>query len=130
MLEFCRGGLTLLNSILQLYLANAIAEKTTIDGWTVIKYADGTCEGYKDVTINGSLAQLVSTVGYIEIPAQTFPSAVTLEAVTAELIRTNGFGWISRMAASAPSAAFRFLTYQTSGARTLVVRFKFTGTWK
>lgn len=128
------GGITLLNSILQLYLENAIVEKTTIDGWTVTKYADGTCKGYKyeDVTISlsplGGAAPLSSFV-YAPIDETTLPTGITANYVGTDLLQTNGWGWLVRMA-GATNSAFRFLTIgSSSGSRNITLRRFFEGTY-
>lgn len=128
------GGLTLLNEILQLYLANAVVEKTTIDGWTVIKYADGTCKGYKDVTASGTLSALgasgtLAAFGYMGINAESPPSGITAEFTDAVLAKSNGWGWLARMAGDI-SSAYRFLTFGGGGeTRNLTIRWRFTGTY-
>lgn len=127
-------GLTLLNEILQLYLANAVVEKTTIDGWTVIKYADGTCKGYKDVTASGTLSALgvsgtLAAFGYMAINAESPPSGITAEFTDAVLAKSNGWGWLARMAGDI-SSAYRFLTFGGGGeTRNLTIRWRFTGTY-
>lgn len=126
--------MTLLNEILQLYLANAVVEKTTIDGWTVIKYTDGTCKGYKDVTASGTLSALgasgtLAAFGYMEINAESPPSGITAEFTDAILAKSNGWGWLARMAGDI-SSAYRFLTFGGGGeTRNLTIRWRFTGTY-
>lgn len=128
------GGLTLLNEILQLYLANAVVEKTTIDGWTVIKYTDGTCKGYKDVTASGTLSALgasgtLAAFGYMAINAESPPSGITAEFTDAVLAKSNGWGWLARMAGDI-SSAYRFLAFGGGGeTRNLTIRWRFTGTY-
>lgn len=128
------GGLTLLNDILQLFLANAVVEKTIIDGWTVIKYADGTCKGYKDVTASGTLSALgasgtLAAFGYMVINAESPPSGITAEFTDAILAKSNGWGWLARMAGDIGSA-YRFLTFGGGGeTRNLTIRWRFTGTY-
>ena len=133
--EFCRGGVTLLNDILRLYLANAVVEKTIIDGWTVIKYADGTCKGYKDVQVSGKVTALATSgtlaaFGYLQITPETSPSGITLEAFTGELLKTDGWGWLARMAGTGIRSEFRFLSLGGGGeTRNLTIRWEFTGTY-
>lgn len=128
------GGLTLLNEILHLYLANAVVEKTTIDGWTVIRYADGTCKGYKEVTASGTLSALgtsgtLAAFGYMAINAESPPSGITAEFTDAVLAKSNGWGWLARMAGDI-SSAYRFLTFGGGGeTRNLTIRWRFTGTY-
>lgn len=128
------GGLTLLNEILQLSLANAVVEKTTIDGWTVIRYADGTCKGYKEVTASGTLSALgtsgtLAAFGYMGINAESPPSGITAEFTDAVLAKSNGWGWLARMAGDI-SSAYRFLTFGGGGeTRNLTIRWRFTGTY-
>ena len=128
--------MTLLNSILQLYLANAVVEKTTIDGWKVIKYADGSCKGYKDVVASGKITALATSgtlaaFGYLGITPEASPSGITLEAFTGELLKTDGWGFLVRMAGTGIRSDFRFLSFGGGGeTRNLTIRWKFTGTWK
>ena len=49
--EFCPGGLTLLNSILQLYLENAVVEEYDDEGWHIKKYANGYAECFGRVNV-------------------------------------------------------------------------------
>ena len=109
-------------------------EKEIIDEWTVIKYADGTCEGYKDVMASGTIAALgtsgtLAAVGYMAINAENPPASITTERAWADLVQTDGWGWIARMAGGA-SSAYRFLTFGSGGAtRNIIVRWSFTGTY-
>lgn len=63
MLEFCRGGgLTLLNEILQLYLANAIVEEYDSGDWHIKKYVNGYAECFGRVNVgNVTLSTALGT---------------------------------------------------------------------
>lgn len=106
-----------------------------IDGWHVQKYENGECEGYKDIIASGTFAALSSSgtlaaFGYFLINAQTMPSGITVDCVTADLIKTDGWGFLVRMASSSANATYRFVTFGNVGAtRNLTIRWKFTGTY-
>lgn len=106
-----------------------------IDGWHVQKYENGECEGYKDIIASGTLAALSSSgtlaaFGYFLINAQTLPSGITVDCVTADLIKTDGWGFLVRMASNSANAAYRFVTFGYVGVtRNLTIRWKFTGTY-
>lgn len=110
-------------------------EKTTVDGWTVIKYADGSCKGYKDVAVSGKITALATSgtlvaFGYLGFTPDAAPTGITLEAFNGELLKTDGWGWLVRMAGTGIRSDFRFVSFGGGGeTRNLTVRWKFTGTY-
>ena len=127
--------MTLLNSILQLCLASVVVEKTTVDGWTVTKYADGSCEGCMEQWGTVPISPLASTgtlsvFGYGEISAGTLPSGITVDFVELDIVKTDGWGWLVKMAGGINST-YRFVKFGTTPSEiNLTLRKKFTGTWK
>ena len=109
-------------------------EKEIIDEWTVIKYADGTCEGYKDVDISAAPVVLASSgtfasFAYFLINPPTLPTGVSADSLVAELIQTSGWGWLIRMAGGV-SSAYRFVRFGGAGTtHNIKVRWKLTGTY-
>lgn len=125
-----------LTSILKHIGKHIVVSNETISGWKVKKYADGTCKGYRDVAVSGRISALSSSgtlaaFGYFLINAQTLPSEITVDCVTAELIKTDGWGFLVRMASGSTNASYRFVTFGGGGTtRNLTIRWEFTGTWK
>lgn len=125
-----------LTSILKHIGKHIVVSNETISGWKVKKYADGTCEGYKDVEVSGTITALASSgtlaaFGYFLINAQTLPSGITVDGVTADLIKTDGWGFLVRMASGSTNASYRFVTFGGGGTtRNLTIRWEFTGSWK
>lgn len=112
-----------------------VVSKETISGWTVTKFADGTCEGYKDINISATPVALSSSgtfasFAYFLINPPTLPAGVAADSLVAELIQTNGWGWLIRMAGGV-SSAYRFVRFGGAGTtHNIKVRWKLTGTWK
>ncbi|MCB6992883.1 hypothetical protein LI177_05210 [bacterium 210820-DFI.6.37] len=126
-----------LDKIILNLLTNPIVEiGTDSAGWNFRKYANGDYEAYKDVEVSGSTAALSPTApmnnfGYLNINAQSTPSGVTVNATSAELLKTTGWGWLIRMASSTFSSDYRFVTFLvTSGTYKLTIRWTCTGKWK
>lgn len=125
-----------LTSILKHIGKHIVVSNETISGWKVKKYADGTCEGYKDVEVSGTITALASSgtfaaFGYLGITPEASPSGITLEAFTGELLKTDGWGFLARMAGTGIRSDFRFISFGGGGkTRNLTIRWKFTGTWK
>lgn len=112
-----------------------IVEKTTVSGWNITKCSDGTVKGYKDVEMSATPAVLSSSgtlasFAYFLINPPTLPAGVAADSLVAELIQTNGWGWLIRMAGGV-SSAYRFVRFSGAGTtHNIKVRWKFTGTWK
>ena len=71
------GGLTLLNDILQLFLANAPVEVGTEGIWTYVKYADGRAECYGQQSINwGTGVEWMGGYHHTQIGTTAFPSGL------------------------------------------------------
>lgn len=124
-----------LNQIINHLGKYAIAEKTVVSGWTVTKFADGTCKGYKDINISATPVALSSSgtfasFAYFLINPPTLPAGVAADSLVAELIQTNGWGWLIRMAGGV-SSTYRFVRFGGAGTtHNIKVRWKLTGTWK
>ena len=119
-----------LTSILKHIGKHIVVSNETISGWKVKKYADGTCEVSGTITALASSGTLAA-FGYFLINAQTLPSGITVDGVTADLIKTNGWGFLVRMASGSTNASYRFVTFGGGGTtRNLTIRWEFTGTWK
>lgn len=127
--------MTDLASILKHIGKYILVSKETVDGWKIEKYADGSVKGQKDVSVTQQALALASSgtlsaFAYFLINPPKLPDGVTADSLVAELIQTNGWGWLIRMAGGV-SSAYRFVRFSGAGiTHNLKIRWEFTGTWK